>query len=58
MTETIRRPDDGGITLRLGFERPRARHRMWWTDDFYLYQLRLEPAPEGRAILFQVLPDG
>lgn len=57
VTETIRRPEDGGITLRLRLPSPRARHRMWWTDDFVLYQLRLEPAAEGGDILFQMLPD-
>jgi len=33
----------------------RARHRMWWTDDYYLYELKLESRPDGAV--FQLLPE-
>ncbi|HEX6863333.1 MAG TPA: hypothetical protein VF414_10985, partial [Thermoanaerobaculia bacterium] len=48
----LRKPD--GTTLRL---QPgvRARHRMWWTDDYYLYELKLESRPEGAV--FQLFPE-
>ena len=48
----LRKPD--GTTLQL---RPkvRARHRMWWTDDYYLYELKLEARPEGAV--FQLFPE-
>ena len=56
-----RQRPDGGTTLVLRFDRPRARHRMWWTeDDVYLYQLRLTaPAgtPPGGAWTFLLLPE-
>jgi hypothetical protein len=49
------RPGGGSVfLLRLG--RPRAVHRMWWSEDenpFYLYQLRLK-APAG--FTFQLQP--
>ncbi|HYN19546.1 MAG TPA: hypothetical protein VE078_01200 [Thermoanaerobaculia bacterium] len=51
--EAIRRMD-GGVTLRLR-PRLRAHHRMWWTDDFYLYELRIEGQPEG--VTFRLLPE-
>lgn len=53
MVQAIRRPD-GGATLQLRPEL-RAHHRMWWTDDFYLYEVRLEGQPEG--LTFQLLPE-
>ncbi|HEY0510380.1 MAG TPA: hypothetical protein VGH73_00655 [Thermoanaerobaculia bacterium] len=46
----------GGSVLLLHFERPRAVHKMWWSEDenpFYLYEIRLE-APAGFA--FQLHP--
>lgn len=51
--QTIRRPE-GGTTLRLRPEL-RARHRMWWVDDFYLYEIRIEGRQEG--LTFQLLPE-
>lgn len=36
----------GGFRSVVRFSRPRAVHRMWWTDDpYYLYQLDLRLAP-------------
>lgn len=56
VAETIHRKD-GGDTLRLQPLRPRARHRMWWTDDpFTLYQLRLTAPPTG-PLDFQLMPE-
>jgi hypothetical protein len=56
IAETIHRPD-GGDTLRLQPLSPRARHRMWWTEDpFTLYQLRLTAPPSG-PVEFQILPE-
>ena len=43
-----------GATVRLQPE-VRARHRMWWTDDYYLYELKLESRPEGAV--FQLFPE-
>jgi hypothetical protein len=51
--QSIRRPE-GGTTLRLR-PRLRARHRMWWVDDFYLYEIRIEGQEEG--LTFQLLPE-
>lgn len=51
--QTIRRPE-GGTTLRLR-PRLRARHRMWWADDVYLYEIRIEGREEG--LTFQLLPE-
>ncbi|MEA2562557.1 MAG: hypothetical protein QOH06_4061 [Acidobacteriota bacterium] len=48
----LRKPD--GTTVRLQPE-VRARHRMWWTDDYYLYELKLESRPEGAV--FQLFPE-
>lgn len=48
----LRKPD--GTTARLQ-PRVRARHRMWWTDDYYLYELKLESRPEGAV--FQLFPE-
>jgi hypothetical protein len=53
VVQAIRRPD-GGTTLRLRPEL-RAHHRMWWTNDLYLYEIRLEGRPEG--LTFQLLPE-
>lgn len=53
VVQAIRR-SDGGTTLRLR-PRLRAHHRMWWMDDYYLYELRIEGRPEG--IIFQILPE-
>jgi hypothetical protein len=47
----------GGSVLLLRLQRPRAVHRMWWSEDenpFYLYQIRLE-APAGFAFQLQPL---
>jgi hypothetical protein len=47
----------GGSVLLFHFQRPRAVHRMWWSEDenpFYLYQIRLE-APAGFAFQLQPL---
>ena len=46
----------GGAVFLLRLARPRAVHRMWWSEDenpFYLYQLRLR-APAG--FTFQLYP--
>ncbi len=43
-----------GTSLQLKPE-VRARHRMWWTDDYYLYELRLESRPKG--VIFQLVPE-
>ncbi|HWM92489.1 MAG TPA: hypothetical protein VN493_17115 [Thermoanaerobaculia bacterium] len=51
--QSIQRPD-GGTTLRLRPEL-RARHRMWWTDVFYLYEIRIGEQPAD--VLFQILPE-
>ncbi|MCB1037400.1 MAG: hypothetical protein KDD47_26450, partial [Acidobacteria bacterium] len=57
--EVVLRP--GGTLFQLRLAKPRARHRMWWTDDdVYLYQLTLElpkddPAMAGGAD-FQLRP--
>jgi hypothetical protein len=48
----LRKPD--GTTVRLQPE-VRAHHRMWWTDDYYLYELKLESRPEGAV--FQLFPE-
>ena len=48
----LRKPD--GTTVRL-LPEVRARHRMWWTDDYYLYELKLESRPEGA--IFQLFPE-
>lgn len=48
----LRKPD--GTALRL-HPKVRARHRMWWTDDYYLYELKLESRPEGAV--FQLFPE-
>ncbi|HWN41187.1 MAG TPA: hypothetical protein VNW71_03140 [Thermoanaerobaculia bacterium] len=48
----LRKPD--GTTVRLQ-PAVRARHRMWWTDDYYLYELKLESRPEGTV--FQLFPE-
>lgn len=44
---TVLRPDGGtGYLLRL--DDPRAVHPMWWSgDDWYLYQLEIDPAAAG-----------
>jgi hypothetical protein len=48
----------GGAGRLLHFARPRAVHRMWWTDDpYYLYELRLT-APEGKGFTFKMRPVG
>jgi len=48
----------GGAGRLLHFIRPRAVHRMWWTDDpYYLYQLRLA-GPGGRGFTFRLRPVG
>ncbi|HVR96143.1 MAG TPA: hypothetical protein VMW27_05985 [Thermoanaerobaculia bacterium] len=55
VTETLQRRD-GGVTLRLLFPGPRARHRMWWAEeDVWLYELRL--APQADDVAFQLLPE-
>jgi hypothetical protein len=42
----------------LAFARPRAVHRMWWTDDpFYLYEVRVEPPATGPEVTFSVQPE-
>jgi len=61
VAERRQRPD-GGTTLLLRFDGPRARHRMWWTDDnVYLYQLRLTAPPgahpAGGVWTFQLMPE-
>jgi hypothetical protein len=47
---------EGGAVLRLQLGRPRAVHRMWWSEDenpLYIYQLRIA-APPG--LTFQLQP--
>ncbi|HEY0555542.1 MAG TPA: hypothetical protein VGG20_14885, partial [Thermoanaerobaculia bacterium] len=49
------RPGGGSVTL-LDLGRPRAVHRMWWSEDespFYIYEIRLD-APA--AFAFQLQP--
>lgn len=42
----------------LAFSRPRAVHRMWWTDDpFYLYQVCVEPPATGPEVTFSLQPE-
>jgi hypothetical protein len=42
----------------LPFARPRAVHRMWWTDDpFYLYQVKLLPPASGPEVTFRLQPE-
>ncbi len=58
-----RRQGPDGVVLELRFDGPRARHRMWWTDDdFYLYQLRLTAPPAaaqpGGDWTFRLVPEG
>ncbi len=53
VVQSIKRPE-GGTTLRLR-PRLRARHRMWWVDDFYLYEIRIGSQEEG--LTFQLLPE-
>ncbi|HEX5718401.1 MAG TPA: hypothetical protein VF179_19725 [Thermoanaerobaculia bacterium] len=48
----LRQPDGTTGRLQPGV---RARHRMWWTDDYYLYELKLESRPEGAV--FQLFPE-
>lgn len=48
----LRKPD--GTSLRLQPE-IRAHHRMWWTDDYYLYELKLDSRPEGAV--FSLFPE-
>ena len=42
----------------LAFSRPRAVHRMWWTDDpFYLYEVKVEPPASGPEVTFSLQPE-
>ncbi|HEV8237849.1 MAG TPA: hypothetical protein VGS57_00600 [Thermoanaerobaculia bacterium] len=42
----------------LAFSRPRAVHRMWWTDDpFYLYEVHVEPPATGPEVTFSLQPE-
>ncbi len=48
----------GGGRSVLAFTRPRAVHRMWWTDDpFYLYEVRLLPPAKGPEVTFRLAPE-
>jgi hypothetical protein len=42
----------------LAFSRPRAVHRMWWTEDpFYLYEVKVEPPASGPEVTFSLRPE-
>ncbi len=52
------KPASAGGSWLLAFSRPRAVHRMWWSDDpFYLYEVKVEPPPSGPEVTFSLQPE-
>jgi hypothetical protein len=50
--------NDAAGSWLLAFSRPRAVHRMWWSDDpFYLYEVRIEPPASGPEVTFSLQPE-